>query len=133
MDSVEFEKLVAEAFTAFPKKLRDSLYNVEIVIEDTPRHARSDEILIAHNQVLLGLYQGVPQTVWGKNGSGILPDKITIFKEPIEKLATSDEHLKELVRDVVWHELGHHFGFTDVKLRVIEQRRALQKKKKDLQ
>ncbi|MBI2639012.1 metallopeptidase family protein [Candidatus Peregrinibacteria bacterium] len=123
VDTLRFEKLVAAALSSLPKKLRDAVSNVAIVIENSPRKKHTNEIAIGNRGVLLGLYEGVPQTQWGKTQSGVLPDKITIFKQSIESLATDDYSLKELVRDVVWHEIGHHFGFTDKELRRIEKRR----------
>lgn len=132
MDVSQFKKLVSSALFSFPKKLRDAISNVAIVIEDFPRKKSVNEIEIGSKGLLLGLYEGIPQTAWGKTQSGVLPDKITIFKQSIESLAIDDNSLKELVRDVVWHEIGHHFGFTDKKLRQIEERRKQQKFKKNL-
>jgi predicted Zn-dependent protease with MMP-like domain len=123
----KFEQFVRDAFQAFPKRLRDSLDNVAIVIEPSPRSAKSREIPIIKGGILLGLYEGIPQPAWGRRGSGILPDKITLFQKPIERLAPSEPHLRELIREVLWHELGHHFGFTDAQLRRIESRRKFKK------
>ncbi|MDP1760354.1 MAG: metallopeptidase family protein [Candidatus Woesebacteria bacterium] len=123
MDILQFENLVSSAFSSLPKRLRDAVSNVAIVIENSPRKKHINEIEIGSKGLLLGLYEGVPQTQWGRMQSGVLPDKITIFKQSIESLATDDDSLKKLVRDVVWHEVGHHFGFTDKELRRIEKRR----------
>lgn len=123
VNTLRFEKLVSSALLSFPKRLRDAISNVAIVIEDFPRQKHTNEIEIGSKGVLLGLYEGVPQTEWGKTQSGVLPDKITIFQQSIESIATDDNSLKKLVRDVVWHEIGHHFGFTDKELRRIENRR----------
>lgn len=123
MDNILFEKFVVEALRAFPKKLRDAMQNVAIVIEYAPRAKRSDEHEVLHGSILLGLYQGVPQISWGRAESGILPDKITIFKLPIEQLAHTEAEVKDLVKEVLWHEIGHHFGFTDWQLRKMEARR----------
>lgn len=123
MEYSAFEKLIDEALSEFPAKLRKAISNVAIVIEPQARRTRKNEQEIHHRSMLLGLYEGVPQSAWGRRESGILPDKITIFQEPIESLAHDEKELKELVKDVVWHELGHHFGFTDAELRKIEARR----------
>ncbi len=124
VDISQFENIVASALSSLPKKLRDAVSNVAIVVENVPRKKQINEIEIGSKKLLLGLYEGVPQTQWGRTQSGVLPDKITIFKQSIESLATDDDSLKELVRDVVWHEIGHHFGFTDKELRRIEKRRS---------
>ena len=104
-----FEKLVEEALTALPKHIRDKMDNVAIVIEKRPAKNR-----------YLGLYEGVPQNVWGRSFGMTLPDKITIFQEPLEQMASSQEELKRIVRDTVWHEIAHHFGFDERKVRELE-------------
>ncbi|MBI5412793.1 metallopeptidase family protein [Candidatus Peregrinibacteria bacterium] len=123
MELDRFEKLVDEALREFPKKLRDAIGNVAIVIEAFPRSKKVGEIEITHGTILLGLYEGVPQSTWGRNQGGIPPDKITVFQGSIESIAKSESDLKKLARDVVWHELGHHFGFGEDDLRKIEERR----------
>jgi len=105
----EFEKLVEQALVDLPPRIRKEIDNAAIVIEDkSPR------------QALLGLYQGVPKTVWGRGFGQILPDKITIFQEPIERMASTPEEIKEIVRMVVWHEIAHHFGFDEKGVRELE-------------
>ncbi|MEK9133170.1 MAG: metallopeptidase family protein [Patescibacteria group bacterium] len=126
----QFEKLVDEAIETFPKKLREAMGNVVIVIEDLPRPGRTGEVEIHRGTILLGLYQGVPQNVWGRDrASGIPPDKITIFQASIESFAHTEAELRDLVKDVVWHEIGHHFGFNEKEIHEIEERRKQQKKK----
>ena len=72
--------------------------------------------------MLFGLYEGVPQTKrWGYGQ--ILPDKITIFKVPIEKFARSEEKIKNIVKETVWHEIAHHFGLDEKRVRQAEFRR----------
>ena len=107
-----FEKLVKEALLEIPKHIRRKMDNVAIVIEKgSPRGA------------LLGLYQGVPQNAWGRGFGMRLPDKITIFQEPLERMARSPEQLKKIVRNVVWHEVAHHFGFSEKRVRELERKR----------
>ncbi len=72
---------------------------------------------------LLGLYQGIPKTTWGRSAvSGRLPDKITIFKKNIEKSAKTKEKIEELIKIVVWHEIAHHFGFEEEGVRKLESK-----------
>ena len=78
----------------------------------------------APGQTLLGLYQGRPLTersVWDSFG---MPDRITIFQGPHERLARSPEHLEKLVEDTVWHEVAHYFGMDELQVRAAERRRA---------
>lgn len=112
MTEVEFEKLVSEALLEIPEKIRKKMDNVAIVIEKgSPRGP------------LLGLYQGVPQNAWGRGFGMRLPDKITIFQEPLERMARSKEELKEIVKNTVWHEVAHHFGFDEKRVRELEKKK----------
>ena len=114
MTSEEFEKLINAAVEALPENIRAKLDNVEITMEegDSP------------NNSLFGLYHGVSQLNRGSSyGMGmVLPDKITIWKGTIEKFAGSDDKIPALVRRVVWHEIGHHFGFDEPQIRKLEQK-----------
>jgi predicted Zn-dependent protease with MMP-like domain len=103
----EFSELVDAAVAAIPSQLRDAIANVEIVVEDEP----------PPGQNLLGLYQGYPLTARTSGYSGVLPDKISIYRGPLERLYGHDAQLlRDQVRRVVWHELAHHFGISDARL-----------------
>jgi len=114
MQSEEFEKLINQAVEALPENIRAKLDNVEITMEegDSP------------NNSLFGLYHGVSQLNRGSSyGMGmILPDKITIWKGTIEMFAGGDQNIPNLVRRVVWHEIGHHFGFDEAGIRKLEEK-----------
>ena len=112
MDSAEFEKLVAEALDSLPENIRKKMDNVEVVVERG-----------SPNGPYLGLYQGIPKTAYGRGFGMVLPDKITIFQAPLERAASSREELKEVVKNVVWHEVAHHFGFDEKKVRELERKR----------
>uniref|UniRef100_A0A7V0Z418 Metallopeptidase family protein n=1 Tax=candidate division WOR-3 bacterium TaxID=2052148 RepID=A0A7V0Z418_UNCW3 len=107
MTKEEFEKVVKESLKQLPQILRRKLINVEIVIEDEPILQKS----------LLGLYQGVPLKKRGFWYGNVLPDKITIFKNNIERLTKDDDEIKRLVYEVLLHEIGHYFGFDEDDLR----------------
>jgi len=125
MEQAEFEGLVAEAIAALPPVIRQAFDNVAFVIEDRARRRKAAEVGIRVDEVLLGLYEGIPKIERGSWYGGVLPDKITIFRAPIEKLAGGDAvKLKDLVRDVVWHEIGHHLGFNERQLRALERKRG---------
>ncbi len=123
-----FERLVAEAVTALPAQMRREMKNVAIIIEQKPRRKKLREVGIRLHETLLGLYEGIPLIQRDSGYSGVLPDKITIFKEPIEELSGGNpEKLADLVREVVWHEIGHHFGLSDPELRHLEKERKKNK------
>src|SRR4030042_6241414 len=116
MTEADFEKLVKEGLDALPQRIREKMDNVEIVVEKGS--ARGP---------FLGLYQGVPKTTWGRGFGMRLPDKITIFQVPLERIARSKSELKEIVKNVVWHEVGHHFGLSEKKVRELEVKRRKKK------
>ncbi len=107
MQREEFEKLVRQEIRRLPKVFVKRLENVEIVIEDEPIEQKS----------LLGLYQGVPLKRRGIWYGNVLPDKITLFKNNIERISSSDQKIEELINKVLIHEIGHHFGFDEEDLR----------------
>lgn len=118
----QFELIVDDAVAKVPKIFLDKLSNVAIVIQDFPSPAQLAELGVkngnrkARPYLLLGLYQGIPQTKrWG--GGAIFPDKISIFKLPIEYLSNSEEDVKRIVKDTVKHEIAHHFGMSETEIR----------------
>ncbi len=119
-----FEQLIREAISALPEHGRKAMDNVAFIVEKEVRHKKAKEISILVNEVLLGLYEGIPKTKRGSNYFGVLPDKITIFQQPIEELAGRDEKkLKRLIYEVVWHEIGHHLGFDEKEIRALEAKK----------
>lgn len=119
MSTEEFENLVNVALSDIPQEFKDRLNNVEITIADIPSPTQLRKLRLHNGMLLLGLYEGVPQTKRGAGYAFVLPDKITIFKEPILHLYQTDQAIQEHVRLVVQHEIGHHFGLTDEAMRKI--------------
>ncbi len=114
MTKEEFENLITDAVNALPKTLQEKMNNVEIVLEEGE----------SPNNSLFGLYHGVSQIARGSTYgvSPTLPDKITIYKGTIEKFAGNESEVPNLVRRVVWHEIGHHFGFNEDEIRTLEKK-----------
>lgn len=104
MSDDEFKQIVKQTIQKLPQEFLDQLDNVEIIIDEKPL-----------NPSLLGLYQGVPKTGRGFSYSA-LPDKITIFKEPLLRISANEEEAKKNIRNTVLHEIGHHFGLSDEEL-----------------
>ena len=107
MHGFDFEQAVRDALAALPPELRDAMSNVEIVVdEDAPAESN-----------VLGLYQGIPLTRRTSSYAAVPPDKITIYRHPIERVAgTTPERLRAQIEHVVVHEIAHHFGISDERL-----------------
>lgn len=107
-----FQPVIDATLASLPDELREQISNLELVVEDEPPPGRR----------LLGLYQGIPLTRRGRSYSGVLPDKITIYRGPLERLYGHDpELLVEQIRRVVLHEVAHHFGISDERLIEIDR------------
>ena len=123
----QFEQWVKEAIAALPPVGKKAMENVAFTVEPEVRKGAKNEKPIRKGTLLLGLYEGVPKTKRGPHYYGVLPDKITIFQEAIEKAGRGDpEKIKKIVFDTVWHEVAHHLGFSEEELRGIELLRGLQ-------
>lgn len=122
----KFEQLVSEGIETIPARFLKKLDNVAIVIADEPTAEQLAANHVAYGSTLLGLYEGIPLVARGEYyGNGeVLPDKITIFKNPIlaEALELDRKHwdedpreetLRKVARDTVWHEIAHYFGYDD--------------------
>lgn len=115
MERERFEELVLEALKSLPPFFQEKIENVEIVVEEfAPPYIQKR--LGIHPYALFGLYQGVPLKRRGTSYGNVLPDKITIFKRPIELAVKDEEGIKELVKKVVMHEIGHYFGLGEEEL-----------------
>ena len=122
MDRGKFEELVKQGIKAIPQRFLEKLDNVDIVIEDEPTKEQIEKLKLRKDVKLFGLYEGVPQTK-REHYSWVLPDKITIFKKSIEEVAFSDTQIKEIVKKTVWHEIAHHFGMDEERVRRAEKRK----------
>ncbi len=113
-ETLDFYDLVERALEGMPPELSALLENVAIVVDEWPDYSTP---LVADDpeDTLYGLYEGVPLTERGWGYSGVLPDKITIFRGPLERDFEPDE-LEEQVRITVVHEIAHYFGFDEDRL-----------------
>lgn len=102
----EFEDLVGEGLDSIPDGLMRLAENVVVLVEENPPAGRR----------IRGLYRGVPRTKRGHMYAGMLPDTITIYRQPIMRMSHSRDDIVEQVRIVVVHEVAHHFGISDKRL-----------------
>ena len=107
-----FARLVARALDEVPREFAERMRNIQIVVEDEPSEAQRPK----DGSELLGLYEGVPLTGRGA-AEPYLPDRISIFRGPIERMTASPKRQAKIVRDTVVHEIAHHFGISDARLK----------------
>ena len=110
----EFDAIVENALRLIPPRFRRAMRNVAIVVEAEPPRPG-----------LLGLYQGRPLAQRSVFESFAMPDKITIYQGPHERMSRTRAELEQMVADTVWHEIAHHFGMDERRVRRAERRRGV--------
>ena len=118
-DVDRFEELVQEALETIPDDLWNGIDNVYVSIEEWPTSSQLASVRLRHPAQLLGLYEGIPLTSRSTHYGLVMPDKITIFRQPILRHCRfgNDETIRQQVRRTVIHEVAHHFGISDDRLR----------------
>ena len=122
MERKQFEQLVAEALASVPRRFRDAMKNIAIVVEDEPSSELLDEMEIEPPDTLLGLYQGTPLTerTWAYGNT--LPDRVLIFQGPHERDAEDEDDLVVAIGETLIHEIGHYFGLSEDEIQEIEEK-----------
>jgi predicted Zn-dependent protease with MMP-like domain len=119
---LEFERLVADALASIPRRFRDAMRNIAIVVEDEPGRELLREMEIEPPDTLFGLYQGTPLTERRWDFGNALPDRILLFQRPHEREADNDEDLIASIGETLIHEIGHYFGLSEEEIEAIEER-----------
>jgi predicted Zn-dependent protease with MMP-like domain len=117
----EFEALVERALRTLPRRFKEKIANVAIVVEDWADDETLRELDIEPPDTLYGLYRGIDLTHRDTSYGNVLPDTIHIYQGPIEEDCADAAEMAELVRDTVIHEIGHYFGLDDDTMEGIEQ------------
>jgi predicted Zn-dependent protease with MMP-like domain len=112
----KFEEVVARAMDDLPEEIADALSNVFVVVEQWPSNETIEKMNLRNRYELLALYEGVPLTK-RTTGYNALPDRVTIFQGPIEAVSRTEAELKRQIKVAVVHEIAHHFGIGDKRLR----------------
>ena len=123
MEREHFEGLVRRALDTLPDEIAQRVDNVDVEVQDWPTGTQLAAAGVPPGSTLLGLYQGIPLTKRTSGYNLVAPDRITIYQGPLERLARNDDDLVERVRDVVVHEVAHHFGISDARLSELEAER----------
>ena len=120
MTRAQFEALVARAMRGLPRKFRDKIKNIAVVVEDWADDETLADMGIEPPDTLYGLYRGVDLIRRDGSYGNVLPDVVTIYQGPIEEDAADEEEMAEIVRETVVHEIGHYFGLDDETMHRIE-------------
>ena len=116
----EFDQLVTRAMNELPQEYIRQLDNVAIVYADEPNDEQIQRMKIDNNHLLLGLYEGIPQTHRGTGYNLVLPDKITLFKRPILATVDTKDALFKQIKRTLWHEIAHHYGLDHKRIDTLE-------------
>jgi predicted Zn-dependent protease with MMP-like domain len=116
-----FEQRVAEALGGIPRRFRDAMANIAIVVEDEPSSELLEEMEIEPPDTLFGLYQGIPLTERRWDYGNALPDRILIFQGPHERETDDDDDLTVAIGETLIHEIGHYFGLSEEEIEEIEE------------
>ena len=123
MTRERFKELLQEAIDSIPRRFAEAIANVAIVVEDRPSAELLDEMEMGPDDVLLGLYQGIPlpERQWAHGN--VLPDRLTLFQREIEDDCEDDEdEIVVAIGETLIHELGHYFGLSEEEIMEIEER-----------
>jgi predicted Zn-dependent protease with MMP-like domain len=117
-----FAVLVEEALRDIPRRFREAMKNVAVVVEDEPPPHILDEMEIGSDDTLFGLYQGTPLTERSWSYGNALPDRISIYQGPIEDACDTEDEIRDCVAETVIHEFGHYFGMSEDEIEEIEEK-----------
>lgn len=114
-----FNEIVSQAIDAIPPLYQRHLQNVAFIVEDEPTPQQREQLKLFAGELLFGLYEGVPLPQRG-GGTKLLPDKITLFKNPALAISRTVEELRRHVHHTVWHEVAHYYGLDHDRIHELE-------------
>jgi len=122
MTRERFTRLVEEALGGIPRRFRDAMKNVAVVVEDEPSQDVLDDMDMEPGDTLFGLYHGTPLTQRDSGYGNTLPDRISIYQLPIEDACEDEEDIRQCIAETVIHEFGHYFGLSEEEIEEIEEK-----------
>jgi predicted Zn-dependent protease with MMP-like domain len=118
----EFDEIVSSVMDELPQEYITGMKNVSVVIADDPDEHQRQKLKLRCHETLFGLYEGIPLTKRGNNYNLVLPDKITLFKNPLLSTSQDHEQFRENTKRTLWHEIAHHFGLDHTRIHSLEGR-----------
>lgn len=115
-----FDQLITRAMDELPQEYIHGLNNVAIVMADEPDEQQKVKLNLRQGHLLLGLYEGIPRTLRSGSETGLLPDKITLFKYPILAVVNDEASLFEQIKRTLWHEIAHYYGLDHDRIDYLE-------------
>ena len=122
IDDEQFVALIQRAMGELSPDHMAELKHVQILSADEPTPHQIEKLKLRGDHLLLGLYEGVPRTQRSGNESGLMNDRITIFKQPLMQISESDEEFYENIKRTVWHEIAHYFGISHAQMDELQHR-----------
>jgi predicted Zn-dependent protease with MMP-like domain len=118
----KFQQLVTEAIDSLPKRFRDAMVNMAIVVEDEPSPDQLQQVEVEPPDTIYGLYEGIPlpERQWAHGN--VLPDKISIFRLPILEDSADEDDIVVGIGETLIHEVGHYFGLSEEEIMDIEEK-----------
>lgn len=122
----QFDSIISDALDELPKQYTENMKNVAIVMADDPTEDQRVKLKLRCYETLFGLYEGIPLTKRGAGYNLVLPDKITLFKNPLMHASHDLESFKKQVKHTLWHEIAHHFGLDHDRIHELENKNSAQ-------
>ena len=113
----EFQKIAVRAISGIPEEFLEKMRDVEVWVEEEPDPEILEELGLDSRSALFGIYQGIPRGELSFFQAPLLPNRITLFRRPILMVCRTREEVEEQIRKTVVHEIAHHFGFSEKRLR----------------
>lgn len=122
IDDDQFESLIGQAMDDLPQEYIHQLNNVAVTYENEPTQQQRAQLQLRCDQTLFGLYEGIPLTKRNGNYNLVLPDKITLFKQPIVHASSDIAMLRAHVKHTLWHEIAHYYGLDHDRIHALERK-----------
>ena len=118
----QFDEMITKAMNELPQEYISGLQNVAIVYEEYPTEEQRAKQRLRPWQTLLGLYEGIPRVRRGSGYNFVLPDKITLFKGPLQEASNTPAQLQEHIKRTLWHEIAHYYGLDHERIHELEDK-----------